>query len=174
MTEETPPEMPKDDIVVKRIIDAPVELVWRAWTEPEYVMRWWGPKYFTSPSAKVDLREGGKYIFCMEAPPEQGGIKHYSAGTYSRIVPMKLLEFTHSLSDEEGNQIDPTTVGMPEDFPREMRMTVEFNAIRPDMTELTITEYDWTMGDMAVYSLAGLHQSVDKLAESLQAVKAGK
>jgi uncharacterized protein YndB with AHSA1/START domain len=167
MSEQTPQNAPKEDIVVKRIIDAPVDMVWKAWTEPEYVMRWWGPKAFTSPSAKVDLREGGKYIFCMEAPPEQGGARHYSAGVYTKIVPMKLLEFTQGLSDAEGNPIDPASVGMPPDFPGEMRMTVKFHAIRPDMTELTITEYEWTMGQMAVYSFAGMHQSIDKLAEAM-------
>lgn len=158
----------KEDIVVKRIIDAPVELVWRAWTDPEYVMRWWGPAHYTSPSATVDLREGGTFTFCMEAPPEQGGARHYSTGVYKQIVEQKRLEFTQFLSDEKGNKIDPTSVGMPADFPHEIHTEITFHAIRPDMTELTIIERDWTMGQMAVYSLAGLHQSIDKLAGSLQ------
>ena len=153
---------------MKRIIDAPVELVWKAWTEPEYVVRWWGPKHFTSPSAKVDLREGGTFLFCMQAPPEQGGFVHYSVGTYSKIVPQKLLVFTQSLADKDGNRIDPTSVGMPPDFPAEIHTEIVFDAIRPDMTELTITERDWIMGQMAVYSFAGMQQSIDKLAESLK------
>ena len=158
----------KEDIIVKRIIDAPVELVWKAWTEPEYVVRWWGPKHFTSPSAKVDLREGGTFLFCMQAPPEQGGFVHYSVGTYSKIVPHKLLVFTQSLADKDGNRIDPTSVGMGPDFPAEIHTEIVFDAIRSDMTELTITERDWIMGQMAVYSFAGMQQSIDKLAESLK------
>ena len=157
-----------EDIVVSRIIDAPVELVWQAWTDPEYVMRWWGPKHYTSPSCRIDLREGGKFVFAMQAPPEQGGQIHYNSGSFTKILPNKLLEMTQFISDEEGNRVDPASVGLPPDFPKEIRMTVEFKAIRPDMTELVITEYDWPMTPMAVYSLAGLHQSIDKMAESLK------
>ena len=57
----------RQDIVVTRIIDAPVELVWRAWTDPEYVKRWWGPQGYNSPFCKIDLREGGNFVFAMQA-----------------------------------------------------------------------------------------------------------
>jgi len=162
-----PPEqgVMKRDLVIKRIIDAPVELVWKAWTEPEQVMRWWGPEYWTSPSCQIDLREGGTLIFCMQAPREQGGQKQYTSGTYKKIVPMKYLEFTQSLSDENGNPIDPDSVGMPADFPRVIRQSVEFRP-KGNMTELVITEYDWPMSQMMVYSYAGMHQSMDKFAEA--------
>lgn len=155
----------REDLIVTRIIDAPLELVWRAWTDPEHVIRWWGPKYYTSPTCKIDLREGGKYIFCMRAPKDQGGQDSYSAGVYKKIVPMERLEFTQGLSDKDGNRIDPAQVGMPPDFPKEIRTSVVFKA-KGAMTELTITEYDWPVGQMFVYSLAGMHQSIDKLAES--------
>ena len=156
----------KHDLVVNRIIDAPLALVWKAWTEPEHVKRWWGPKDYSSPSCKLDLREGGKYIFCMRAPQEQGGQDSYTAGVYQKIVPMQLLEFTQSLADKDGNKIDPAQAGMPPDFPKEMLATVGFKA-KGDLTELTITISGWTEGQMFVYAFAGWHQSIDKLAESL-------
>ena len=155
--------MKKEDLVVTRIIDAPLEQVWKAWTEPEQVMRWWGPKYYTSPSCQIDLRVGGKYIFAMQAPEDQGGQISYTAGTYQRIVPMQLLEFTQGLSDEDGNRIDPQQIGMPPDFPRELHTTVTLKA-KGEMTELTITETGWTAGQMYVYALAGTQQQIDKLA----------
>jgi uncharacterized protein YndB with AHSA1/START domain len=158
----------KQDLIVTRIIDAPVELVWKAWTEPERVMRWWGPQYYTSPSCKIDLREGGKYIFCMRAPEAMGGQDSYTAGVYTKIVPMERLEFTQSLADQDGNRIDPAQLGMPADFPEEIHTVVTFKRIREDMTELTVTEYDWPVSQMYVYSLAGMHQSIDKLIESLR------
>jgi uncharacterized protein YndB with AHSA1/START domain len=154
------------DLVVTRIIDAPIDLVWKAWTDPQLVMRWWGPKDYTSPTCKVDLREGGRYVFCMRAPKEQGGQDSYTAGVYKKIVPMERLEFTQGLADKDGNRIDPAQVGMPPDFPEEIRTVVIFKA-KGNMTELTITEYDWPVGQMYVYSLAGMHQSIDKLSESL-------
>jgi uncharacterized protein YndB with AHSA1/START domain len=156
----------KHDLVVNRIIDAPLALVWKAWTEPELVKRWWGPKDYSSPSCKIDLREGGKYIFCMRAPQEQGGQDSYTAGVYQKIVSMQLLEFTQSLADKDGNKIDPAQAGMPPDFPKEMLATVAFKA-KGDLTELTITISGWTEGQMFVYAFAGWHQSIDKLAESL-------
>jgi uncharacterized protein YndB with AHSA1/START domain len=154
------------DLVVTRIIDAPIDMVWKAWTDPQLVMRWWGPKDYTSPTCKVDLREGGRYVFCMRAPKEQGGQDSYTAGVYKKIVPMERLEFTQGLADKDGNRVDPAQVGMPPDFPEEIRTVVIFKA-KGNMTELTITEYDWPVGQMYVYSLAGMHQSIDKLSESL-------
>jgi uncharacterized protein YndB with AHSA1/START domain len=152
----------KVDLVVTRIIDAPLELVWKAWTDPEQVKRWWGPKDYTSPDCRIDFREGGKYVFCMRAPEEQGGQDSYTSGTYLKIMPMQLLEFTQYLSDKDGNKIDPSVIGMPPDFPKEIRTVIVFKAKR-DMTELLITEYNWTPGQMFVYSLAGMHQTIDKL-----------
>jgi uncharacterized protein YndB with AHSA1/START domain len=161
MTDST--NVKKEDVVITRIIDAPLELVWQAWTEPEQVMHWWGPKYYTSPSCKIDLRVGGKYVFAMQAPADQGGQVSYTAGVYQRIEPLKLLEFTQSLSDKDGNAIDPQQAGMPPEFPKEMRVVVAFKA-KGDVTELTITEYGWTPSQMSVYAYAGMQQSIDKLA----------
>ena len=53
--------------VITGIFDAPRELVWKAWTDPERLMRWWGPKNFTSPVSKIDLRVGGTYLNCMRS-----------------------------------------------------------------------------------------------------------
>src|SRR5512140_275092 len=97
----------KEDLLVTRILDAPLEAVWKAWTDPEQVRRWWGPKYYISPMCKIDLRVGGKYIFAMQAPKDQGGQTSYTSGVYQRIVPMQVLEFTQAISDEDGNRIDP-------------------------------------------------------------------
>jgi uncharacterized protein YndB with AHSA1/START domain len=158
----------KEDLVVTRIIDAPVELVWKAWTEPEHVMRWWGPQYYTSPSCKIDLREGGKFLFCMRAPQDQGGQDAYNTGVYKKIVLKERLEFTMSMADKDGNVVDPTAVGMPPDFPKEVHMVVAFKPIKHDMTELTVTEHGWTPSTMFVFALAGMQQSIDKLSASLK------
>jgi uncharacterized protein YndB with AHSA1/START domain len=157
----------KQDLVVTRIIDAPVELVWKAWTEPERIKRWWGPQYWTSPSCQVDFREGGRFIFSMLAPQEQGGMEQFTSGVYTKIVPHERIEYVQYLSDQAGNKVDPALIGMPPDFPAEIRSTVTFRRIRPDMTELTVIEYDWPVSQMYVYSLAGLHQTIDKLIQSL-------
>ena len=53
----------KNELIVTRVFNAPVNLVWRAWTEPEHFMKWWGPKEFISPTCEIDLRVGGNIFF---------------------------------------------------------------------------------------------------------------
>lgn len=64
------------ELVITRIFAAPRKLVWKAWTNPEHLMRWWGPKDFTSPACKIDLRVGGKYLFCMRSKEGAGVLEH--------------------------------------------------------------------------------------------------
>jgi len=157
----------KRDIIVTRIIDAPIEKVWKAWTDPEKVSLWWGPKEYTSPDCKIDLHVGGKYIFSMQAPKDQGNQVYYTGGVYKKIIPLERLEFTQGLADKDGNRIEAALAGMPPDFPKEILTEVVFRKARCDMTGLTVTEKDWPVSQMFVYSIAGLHQSIDKLTESL-------
>lgn len=160
----------KQDIVITREYDYPVELVWKAWTDPTLVMKWWGPTNYTSPRCEIDLREGGRYVFCMRAPDTHGGLESYSAGVYKKIVPMERLEFTSYLSDRDGNAIDPVQADVPSDFPRNIDFVIEFIA-KGERTELKITEYGWTVGEMLKYAILGMNQSLDKLATNLIAFK---
>src|SRR6185503_10712039 len=105
------------DLIVTRIFNAPVKLVWKAWTDSEYVMRWWGPDYFTSPSAAIDFREGGTSIVCMRAPQEFGGQDMYSRRIHQNIVSIERIEFIQNFSDKDGNLIDPLTIAMHREFP---------------------------------------------------------
>ena len=66
-------------LVITRTFDAPRELVWKAWTEPERFMRWWGPKIFTSPRCEIDLRVEGRFLWCMRWPD---GRENYTTGEY--------------------------------------------------------------------------------------------
>jgi uncharacterized protein YndB with AHSA1/START domain len=90
------------ELVITRIFDAPRELVWKAWTDPQQLMRWWGPKDFTSPLSEIDLRVGGKYLFCMRSPEGQD---FYSTGVYLIIDPPNEIVFTDSFADENGNVV---------------------------------------------------------------------
>ena len=154
------------DLLVTRIFDAPVELVWKAWTDPEHVMKWWGPDYFTSPSAKIDLRVGGTSIVCMRAPKEFGGMDMYSTWVYKEIVPLKQLEFIQNLADDNGNLIDPAKFGLPPEFPRDTRTVVTFKDLSNGKTEMTVTQYNMPTSDteMGKNAELGLNQSLDKMA----------
>ncbi len=160
-------EPKKRDLVFTRVFDAPVEQVWKAWTDAEHVMRWWGPNGFTSPLAKMDVRVGGTSLVCMRAPKEFGGQDMYSTWDYREIVPMKRIEYIHNLADKDGNKIDPTSIGMPADFPQDLRNLVTFKDLGNGKTELTVTEYDWAVGQMMELSRMGMEQCLDKMEEVL-------
>lgn len=154
------------DLVVTRVFDAPVELVWKAWTDPENVMKWWGPDYFTSPSAKIDLRVGGTSLVCMRAPKDFGGQDMYSTWVYREITPMQRIEFIQNLSDEKGNPLDPAKLGLPPEFPRDTRTVVTFKDMGKGRTEMTVTEYNMPAPEteMGKNAELGLNQSLDKMA----------
>jgi uncharacterized protein YndB with AHSA1/START domain len=78
-------------IEVTKTFNAPVEMVWKVWTDPELVKRWWGPKHFISPVAKIDFQEGGKSIVSMKAPKEMGGQEFYSIWEYIKLFLCKQL-----------------------------------------------------------------------------------
>jgi len=156
----------KQDIVITREYNYPVELVWKAWTDPTLVMKWWGPTDYTSPRCEIDFREGGKYVFCMRAPDMHGGMESYSAGVYKKIVPLERLEFNSYLSDQDGNAIDPVQAGVQADFPRNIEFVIEFIA-KGERTVLKITESGWTEGEMLKYAILGMKQSLEKLADKM-------
>jgi uncharacterized protein YndB with AHSA1/START domain len=149
------------DLVVTRLIDAPVEQVWQAWTDPELVKQWWGPDYFTCPFARIDFRVGGTSLVCMSSP--QFG-DQYSTWHYKEIVPLQRIDYIHNLADKNGDKIDPTSVGMPPDFPQDLLNSVTFKALGAGKTEMTVTEYGWTEGRMMELSQMGLEQCLDKMA----------
>lgn len=159
--------MEKKDIILTRIIDAPLEKVWKAWTGPEEVAKWWGAKGFTSPSAKIDFRIGGKYLFHMRASQELGGMDFYNTGEYTSIEERRMIAFTQSLADKDGNKLEPSQLGMPHDFPAEVQVKLLFKK-KGKRTELTVIESGWTVGGMRAISEQGLQESIDKLAVSVQ------
>ena len=94
MTENTVSE--SERMVVTRVFDAPRELVWKAWTDPKYVMQWWGPKGFTAPVCQMDFRVGGKFLCCMKAPDGQ---EFWNAVEYHEIVPHEKIVSLVILAD---------------------------------------------------------------------------
>lgn len=157
----------KKQIVVSRIFNAPVHLVWKTWTEAELVIKWWGPDRFTCPSAKMDIREGGTSIVAMSSPKQMGGQTWFNSWHYTKIVPMELLEYVQNLCDEDGKKVDPTSVGMPADFPVDVSTSVAFKDIGNGKTELTITETA-DFGSISNFAQIGLEQTMDKIVALFQ------
>jgi uncharacterized protein YndB with AHSA1/START domain len=149
-------------IEVTKTFNAPLEMVWKLWTDPELVKRWWGPKHFTSPVAIIDFREGGRSLVNMKAPTEMGGQEYYSIWEYVEIIPLKSIEFIQSLADKDGNKTDPVKVGMPADFPMHIKTVVTFRKVAEKITEMTVTEYA-NFGTISNFAQIGLEQSMEKM-----------
>ncbi len=154
-----------EGLVITRIFDAQCKLVWEAWTDPEHLMRWWGPKDFTSPVCKIDLRVGGKYLSCMKSAEGQ---EYWSTGRYKEIVPLERIVCTDSFADENGNIVPASYYGMPgEDLPMEFTVIISLEDIG-DKSKMTLTHIGFPAGEMKEMCGVGWNQSFDKLAESLK------
>lgn len=123
------------NVVVTRVFDAPVERVWRAWSDSEQVMRWWGPTGFTCPLARMDFREGGTSLVCMRAPEEFGGQDLYNTWTYTKIVPNERIEYILRFSNEHGEAIDPAAIGLPPGVPKEVHNVNTYKDLGTGETE---------------------------------------
>lgn len=89
-------------VVITRVLDAPRELVWQAWTDPAMVVQWWGPKGFTNPVCELDVRPGGNIYIVMRAPD---GADYPMKGTFRELVAPERLVFTSIAVDKAGNHL---------------------------------------------------------------------
>jgi uncharacterized protein YndB with AHSA1/START domain len=151
-----------DELVMVRVFHAPREAVWRAWTEPERFMRWWGPKEFTAPACTIDLRVGGKYLACMRSPEGQD---YWSTGVYREIVPEEKIVYTDHFADDKGNVVPPSHYGMGGQWAPELTVMVMF---REDGKRTVMTlRHAGLPPEMLADCEAGWSGSFDKLADSL-------
>ncbi len=155
-------------IHITRTFDASREKVWAAWTQPEHLKKWWGPKDFTAPHIKTDFREGGLYVYCMHGPAGSPFDKDmYSGGIFQEIIPLEKIVASDYFMDEKGNKMTPAEYGMPGDWPvDEMRVTAVFEDAGPGKTKLTLT-HEGHPADFAGMAEAGWNQSLDKFEAAL-------
>jgi uncharacterized protein YndB with AHSA1/START domain len=159
----TPTTAEEQALVITRVFDAPRELVFKAWSEPERAMRWWGPKGFTTPVCKIDFRVGGTFLNCMRAPD---GKDYWSTGVYQKIVEPERIVCTDSFADAEGNVVPASHYGMVGEFPIEMLVTVTFED-QDGKTKMTLRHAGMPAGDNRDGANQGWNESFDKLAEYL-------
>jgi len=124
-------ELSGHEFIITRQFNAPRELVWKAWTEREHLMKWFGPKGVTIPAAKMDFRPDGIFHYCMKTPD---GKEMWGKWIFREIVPPKKLVLINSFSDADGgitrHPLSPT-------WPQEMLSTTTFEEV-DGKTKLTI------------------------------------
>lgn len=87
-------------IIVKREFDAPVDFVWRAWTEAELLDKWWAPKPWQSKTKSMNFEEGGRRLYAMQGPQ---GEEHWALADYTSISPKNNFQQLDAFCDKDAN-----------------------------------------------------------------------
>jgi uncharacterized protein YndB with AHSA1/START domain len=145
-------------LIVERVFDAPRDLVWKAWTDPEQLAKWWGPRGWATTNYKLELKPGGVWHYCMRGPE---GAESWGKGVYREIVEPERLVYYDVFSDADGNTVE----NMPG-----MLITLEF-ADLGSKTQLTSTGEFATAEQLdsiiAMGVVQGLSETWDRLEEFL-------
>jgi uncharacterized protein YndB with AHSA1/START domain len=156
---------PRKELTITRILDAPREKVWKAWTDPKIVTKWWGPRGVTTPTCEVDARKGGKIHIVMLAGKELGpaeGQEWPMTATFDEVTPHERLVFTATaLQDKQGTRtlLETRTRVTFEDLQSKTRVTVHVLLTRSSDTP----EAKFAIQGME----GGWSQSLDELGETL-------
>jgi uncharacterized protein YndB with AHSA1/START domain len=108
------------EFVISRTFNAPRDLVWKAWTERDQLMKWFGPKGFTMTIGTLDLRPGGTFHYCLKGPD---GKAMWGKFVYREIVAPEKIVLVNSFSDEKGGI---TRHPLSNTWPLEMLSTTTF------------------------------------------------
>ena len=161
------PNAPRE-IALTRVLHAPRDRVWKAWTDPEELARWWGPKGFTAPGVRIDLRVGGKFRLGMRGVGLDGIERdNWNVGEYRKIVPFEKLVASMRFADAEGHPVPASHYGLPGDWPEEVLLTVTFEDLPEGRTKITLRQRGIPEVVAGMTGL-GWNQSFDKLAASLK------
>ena len=144
-------------VEVSRTFEAPLELLWKSWTDPAHFMNWYGPKGFTVPMCMIDLQVGGRHLWNMRSPD---GRDMYFTGVFKEVVSMERLVFTDTMSDADGNIME-VKEGMGD--PRNQTMEVTVTFMHAD-GKTTVTVSHMAYGPGAEHAGMGWEQALEKLA----------
>ncbi len=139
---------------ITRVFDARLDLVWKAWSEPERMVQWLGPRGFTGEIIRMDTRVGGSYRFHMRSSE---GTDHWAQGVYREIVAAKRLVYTWTWTDANGSPVGPETL-----------LTVTFEDLGPK-TRLTLRQTGFESVAERDGHRGGWNSVFDRLAEYLAA-----
>jgi uncharacterized protein YndB with AHSA1/START domain len=148
-------------MVVTRVIDASREIVWKAYTQPEYVQQWWGPKGFTSPSCRSDFRVGGMFLYCMRSPDGQEG---WTGGQFHEIIPHEKIVYSLYFADSDGNRMEPEEIGVEHEAIDGVYDEVRFEDLGDGRTKITLIGNESMESARASGQFEGNQQILDKLA----------
>jgi len=149
----------ENSVVIERSFDAPVELIWQMWADPEHFKAWYGPMGASIPVANMDVRVGGKRHICMEMETPNGPMQMWFVGEFTAVDPHSKLSYTDAMSDADGNVMSPESMGMPADHPESTEVVVELEEADGG-TKMTMTHVGVPAGSPGAM---GWGMALDKL-----------
>jgi uncharacterized protein YndB with AHSA1/START domain len=149
-----PPTSPTADreLVATRVFDAPRALVFKLWTTPEHLGKWWGPRGFTTTTYAMDFRPGGAWRYCMHGPD---GTDYQNRVTFTEIVEGERIAFRHGGSDDV-EPVGHESIATFEDLDGKTKVTMRLIFPTAEQRELIVKKYG---------AAEGLVQTIDRLAE---------
>ncbi len=157
------PKTKVEGIVIRREFGIPRDTLFKWWTEPDLLARWWGPKGYSTPFCRVDLRTDGVFHYCMRSPE---GRDYHGIGVYQEIARPARLAYLDYFADPEGNAVSPSHYGMAPDHPEESLVSVSFDASQ-GKTALTLRHSIPSTSSVYDACMQGWSEMLDRLAEEL-------
>ena len=151
-----------EELLITHLFDAPRELVFKAWTDPEQLKHWYAPDGCTIDFKSIEVKAGGEFHSCIH-DPVHGDC--WIKGVYQEVVPPEKLVFTMELSNEQGVMVTANEAGKSEDWPQAIVTTVTFTPIG-EQTKLTLHQ---TVAE-AEAKKTGAYQSWFSMFDRLNAI----
>lgn len=144
------------ELVLTRIIDAPREKIYRAWTDAEILKQWFAPKPYSTPSAKLDVRAGGSNLIVMRDPQ---GNDFPNQGVYLEVIPNERLVITDAYTQAWEPSAKPF-----------MTLTISLDEAGPGKTKYTALVRHWSVEDKQTHEKMGFHQGWGICTDQLEAI----
>ena len=151
-------------VKITRHFDAPMDAVWKMWTDPEMFKTWYGPMGMSVPVAEMDVVVGGTRKVCMEMKTPDRTMSMWFIGVYKEVSAPSRLVYTESMCDADGVIISPQSMGMPTGHPDVTEVIVDLSEDggKTTMTMVHVGVPEGSAGG------GGWNQAFDKLGELLQ------
>ena len=124
----------QESVMLERVFDAPIDLVWKMWTDPASFKARYGPAGVTVPVAELDVWPGGRRRVCMAVGPRE----MWFTGQHLEVTEPTRLVYTETIADEHGNPISPESLGMPPKTPGTSEVTIVLKEVNGG-TRVTLT-----------------------------------
>jgi uncharacterized protein YndB with AHSA1/START domain len=148
----------RQEVNITRIFDAPRELVFKMWTDPDLLEKWWGPKDFTNPVCKLDARVGGSMRIVMQGPD---GMKYPTRGIFTEITEPERIVFTNIKEGDNGEaQLEVLNT---------VTFTEENGKTKMTLSAVVVKSTPEACGSVEGMNV-GWNQSIDRLADLLETV----